>query len=230
MPEMQLNSTLNLPYILHSQLKGCINDTINVKEFIMRNFGFTDTPDTMVWLTDEQRDPGYRPTRQNMIQALRWLVRDARPGDSCFLHYSGHGGQQKCTTGEETSGMDETIVPLDYQQTGMIIDNEINDILVRPLPPGCRLTVIFDSCHSQGALDLPYVYAHDGSLKKYNPTQEIGHSLMSAGMAYMSGNEMGALKGIMTGVQSFMQGGQGKQAEEIARQRHTSPADVIMFR
>jgi hypothetical protein len=24
---------------------------------------------------------------------MRWLVADARAGDSLFLHYSGHGGQ-----------------------------------------------------------------------------------------------------------------------------------------
>lgn len=33
----------------------------------------------------------------------------------------------------------------------------MNDIMVRPLAPGSRLTAIFDSCHSGTALDLPYV-------------------------------------------------------------------------
>lgn len=38
----------------------------------------------------------------------------------------------------------------------------MHDILVKPLPPGVRLTVIFDSCHSGTALDLPYSYTADG--------------------------------------------------------------------
>lgn len=42
----------------------------------------------------------------------------------------------------------ETIIPLDYKQTGEIVDDELHDIMVRPLPAGCRLTAIFDSCHS----------------------------------------------------------------------------------
>ena len=33
--------------------------------------------------------------------------------------------------------------------------------MVKPLPPGCRLTAIYDSCHSGSALDLPHTYARD---------------------------------------------------------------------
>jgi hypothetical protein len=37
---------------------------------------------------------------------------------------------------------------------------EMHEIMVRPLPAGCRLTALFDSscCHSGSALDLPYEY------------------------------------------------------------------------
>jgi len=31
-------------------------------------------------------------------------------------------------------------------------------IMVEPLPAGCRLTAIYDCCHSGAALDLPYQY------------------------------------------------------------------------
>ena len=30
--------------------------------------------------------------------------------------------------------------------------------MVKPLPPGCRLTAIYDSCHSGSVLDLPHLY------------------------------------------------------------------------
>lgn len=36
----------------------------------------------MVILTDDQRDSKFVPTRQNMIAAMQWLVRDAAPNDS----------------------------------------------------------------------------------------------------------------------------------------------------
>lgn len=55
--------------------------------------------------------------------------------------------------------LSETIYPVDHKMypgdSGQIVDDIMHDIMVRPLPPGCRLTAIFDSCHSGTALDLP---------------------------------------------------------------------------
>ena len=36
----------------------------------------------------------------------------------------------------------------------MIVDNELNQVLVNPLPPGVRLHAIIDACHSGSMLDL----------------------------------------------------------------------------
>ena len=51
--------------------------------------------------------------------------------------------------GDEVDGYDETICPVDYASSGQIVDDEMNALLVQRLPPGVRLTAIFDSCHSQ---------------------------------------------------------------------------------
>jgi len=99
-----------------------------------------------------------------MINGMKWLASGNQPGDSLFLHYSGHGGQRPDTSGDELSGLDETIFPLDFNQSGVIVDDELNDILVKPLPTGVRLTVVFDSCHSGTALDLPFIYNSYGQL------------------------------------------------------------------
>ena len=40
----------------------------------------------------------------------------------------------------------------------MIIDDELLERLVLPLPRGCRLTALMDCCHSGTALDLPYIF------------------------------------------------------------------------
>ncbi|KAF8217470.1 peptidase C14, caspase domain-containing protein [Mycena galopus ATCC 62051] len=100
-----------------------------------------------------------------MIDAMHWLVEGAKPHDSLFFHYSGHGGQTKDLDGDETDGYDEVIYPLDYKKHGHIVDDEMHDIMVKPLPTGCRLTAVFDSCHSGTVLDLPYCYDHRGRLK-----------------------------------------------------------------
>lgn len=62
--------------------------------------------------------------------------------------------------------MNETILPVDFQAAGQMEDDELHMIMVRPLPVGCRLTALFDSCHSGTALDLPYVYSTSGKIKE----------------------------------------------------------------
>lgn len=64
-----------------------------------------------------------------MLESFRWLVQDARPGDSLFLHYSGHGGSQADETGDEADGSDETLCPVDYAAEGVIIDDVFTSIL-----------------------------------------------------------------------------------------------------
>lgn len=103
-----------------------------------------------------------QPTRQNMIRWLKWLVQGAMPGDSLFLHFSGHGGQEEDLSGDEEDGFDETICPSDYAKNGDIKDDELFELLVRPLPVGARLTAIFDCCHSGSVLDLAHMYNAEG--------------------------------------------------------------------
>lgn len=69
------------------ELRGCINDVQNVKRFLIERYGYRR--EDMVILTDDQRDVMYHPTRENIINAMRWLVNGAMPNDSLFLHYSG---------------------------------------------------------------------------------------------------------------------------------------------
>jgi len=38
-------------------LRGCINDVHNVRQFLVTHYGFPETPDRMLILTDDQDDP-----------------------------------------------------------------------------------------------------------------------------------------------------------------------------
>jgi len=87
--------------------------------------------------------------------ALFWLVQGCQPGDSLVFHYSGHGSQQRSY--EEADGYDETICPLDFETQGMIVDDEINQAIVRPIPRGAKLHALVDACHSGTVLDLPFL-------------------------------------------------------------------------
>ncbi|KAF8988795.1 Ca(2+)-dependent cysteine protease [Haplosporangium bisporale] len=206
-----------------NELRGCINDVRNIKAFLLRQYGFRD--EDCVTLTDDQQDPTKLPTKVNMIAAMQWLVRDARPNDSFFFHFSGHGGQTEDLDGDEDDGFDETIYPVDHERAGTIVDDTLHAIMVRPLPPGCRLTAVMDCCHSGSALDLPYIYSTSGQLKEATVIGDVGNGLANAGKSYLMGDLNGMIKGLS---------GIGKRvtnpgSREKALREKSSPADVIMF-
>ncbi|KXN72136.1 peptidase C14 [Conidiobolus coronatus NRRL 28638] len=207
-----------------AELRGCINDVHNVKNFLMKHYGFR--LENMVILTDDQKDPNFIPNRANMIKAMHWLVGGAQANDSFFFHFSGHGSQTEDLDGDEDDGFDETICPVDYERAGMIVDDEMNDIMVKPLPQGCRLTAIFDCCHSGTALDLPYVYNHEGKLKEYNPGKVALSSLVTVGKSYMMGDLIGAAMSLKNGIGKLAN---GKNVADKNKREKGSLADVVMF-
>ncbi|EOA37832.1 hypothetical protein CARUB_v10011418mg [Capsella rubella] len=137
------------------ELKGCINDAKCMRHLLINKFKFS--PDSILMLTEEETDPYRIPTKQNMRMALYWLVQGCTAGDSLVFHYSGHGSRQRNYNGDEVDGYDETLCPLDFETQGMIVDDEINATIVRPLPHGVKLHSIIDACHSGTVLDLPFL-------------------------------------------------------------------------
>lgn len=212
-----------------AELRGPINDVNNVERYLLNN-GFSS--DNIVKLTDDQRVQRAIPTRQNILDAIKWLVKDAKPNDSLFFHYSGHGGQTEDQPDEngqydEDDGYDEVIYPLDFETNGFIVDDLLHSMMVKPLPQGCRLTALFDSCHSGSVLDLPYMYSTKGVLKEPNVMKECGQGLLDGAIAYASGNKSAMFSGLGGAVKSFMNKGRAEKANEYTKQTKTSPADVI---
>ncbi|KAI0639103.1 caspase domain-containing protein [Trametes polyzona] len=208
-----------------AELRGCINDARNVVQFLKDLWGYQE--DDIVVLTDDSTNPRQIPTRDNILAAMQWLVRGAQPNDSLFFHYSGHGGQTKDLDGDEADGYDEVIYPVDFEQAGHIVDDTMHDIMVKPLPAGCRLTAIFDSCHSGSALDLPYIYSTEGKLKEPNLVAEAGQGLLSAVTSYARG-DMGGVFSSVSGLLKTATGG-NQRADKVSKATKTSPADVISW-
>ncbi|KAK2880682.1 hypothetical protein FQN49_000451 [Arthroderma sp. PD_2] len=205
-------------------LKGCINDVARMSSFLHRSYGYRR--EDMVILTDDQANPMSHPTKANMIRAMQWLVAGAKPNDSLFFHFSGHGGRTRDLDGDEDDGFDEVIYPVDYQKAGHLVDDEMHSIMVRPLLPGVRLTAIFDSCHSGTALDLPFAYSTQGVLKEPNLAKEAAQDLFSAFKSYESGDIRGVAN---TTIGLFKKFAIGDSAREKTLRTKTSPADVIML-
>ncbi|KHG19690.1 Metacaspase-1 -like protein [Gossypium arboreum] len=104
------------------------------------------------------KEPSKIPTKQNIRKALKWLVYGCQPGDSLVFHFSGHGTRQKDYNHDEVDGFDEALCPLDHETEGNIIDDEINDTIVKPLTRGTTLHAIIDACYSGTVLDLPFAF------------------------------------------------------------------------
>lgn len=209
-----------------AELKGCINDVQNIKRYLMEKQGYRQ--EDMVILTDDNRDSLSVPTRANILKACQWLVRNAQPNDSLFFHFSGHGGRTEDLDGDETDGYDDVIYPVDYTKAGFIVDDDLHNILVKPLLPGVRLTALLDCCHSGTGLDLPYVYSTKGLLKEPNLLKDSGKTALTALMNYKKGNISEMMNSFSSGFDKLMRGSNSKNSEAVKQQK-TSPADVVMF-
>jgi hypothetical protein len=69
------------------QLRRCINDVKNMSIYLSSYFGYQR--ENMVLLTDDQHNPLSQPTKVNILKAMHWLVKGARPNDSLFFQYLG---------------------------------------------------------------------------------------------------------------------------------------------
>jgi hypothetical protein len=139
---------INTPY----QLYGCINDTINIKDFLQNKFNYN----IFNILTDNTNK---KPNKLNIINELTNLLVNSNNGDNIFFLYSGHGTCTIDLNNDETDGQDEMIVPLDATDTkSCISDDEINNIIIKYLKVGVNLFMMFDSCFSGTVVDLKYNY------------------------------------------------------------------------
>ncbi|KAJ3290209.1 Ca(2+)-dependent cysteine protease [Rhizoclosmatium sp. JEL0117] len=199
-------------------LRGCHEDVKNVKAFMDSQAQWEST--VLVDTPQNQSTP-YYPTRQNILNAMHWLVASAQPGDRLFFHYSGHGGQKADQDGDEADGFDETIFPVDHERAGMIIDDEMHRIMCQSLPQGAYLFAIFDCCHSGTILDLPFTYVLDKNdqVVEVDNRKEAGKALLQAALSFARNDKMGALQSAMTAGKFIMNeinnpGGQNQQQQQ----------------
>ncbi|GMM37025.1 hypothetical protein DASC09_043500 [Saccharomycopsis crataegensis] len=206
------------------RLQGCINDANNIRKFIISQFGYPE--ENIVILTDDQSSAARRPTKANILRAMQWLVKDARPHDSLFFHFSGHGGVTEDLDGDEEDGFDNTIYPIDFTTNGQIVDDVMHDIMVKSLPAGCRLTALFDSCHSGTALDLPFVYSTKGVIKESNILSASGLESSQVIGTVLNGDISSLISTGLSLVQGLSRLKSKPERDRIVQSK-TSPADVV---
>jgi hypothetical protein len=132
---------INKYKMANSDLSGCVNDVTNIRDSLIKFFGFQ--VDDIRVLTDE------RATKDNIMERLKWLVKGAKAGDRMLFHFSGHGSQVRDRNGDELQDkLDEILCPHDMDWDGTyIVDDELRKLFGK-LPKDCALEVLLDSCHS----------------------------------------------------------------------------------
>jgi hypothetical protein len=146
---------INYTSIPSLRLNGCINDIEGMKNMLISNYGYTEND--IIMLRDD--DIKYRqPTARNIIGLLQSLIQITGRCEEIWVHYSGHGSTIKDTNGDEVSGLDSVIVPVDYQIYGVISDDYIKQIISYSK---CKTILLFDSCHSGSICDLPFSFEYN---------------------------------------------------------------------
>ena len=149
-----------------NQLSGCINDTLNLKQMIIGNQYFNENDITMMNDTHPPTDPLY-PSKSNILKQFNNLVTISNSVTNLnrkiniLIAYSGHGSYIRDTNGDEQDGFDEVLCPVDFSQSGFIVDDDLRSQLIDRLGSNVTLLMLADACHSATMLDLRYLYQCD---------------------------------------------------------------------
>lgn len=141
-----------------SQLNGCINDVLNIKNTLINKFNYH--PNNIILLTD---DTYKKPTINNILYSIYQLLIKCyrnRNINEVWFHYSGHGSYLDDTNNDEQDNKDECIIPLDYERNGIITDDILYKYF-RWFPSRVNIISIFDCCHSGTIMDLEYKYNYE---------------------------------------------------------------------
>ncbi|KAF2228567.1 peptidase C14 [Viridothelium virens] len=202
-------------------LRGCHQDVANVQEFISYRGFSQDHRSQVVMRDDTYTDPNgpFYPNGHNILAAMHWLV--SEPYTRAFLHYSGHGGQVPDTSGDSSTGLNDTIVPVDFEYRGQLDSDILHQHLVHALHPTSTLFIVFDCCHSGSACELPFVYRSDadGNVSAMDNLRQgvrlVGEAehLIQGGFSF---NKLGEAESLFAGATDFFKGlkHMGEQREE----------------
>ena len=122
-----------------ADLRGCVNDVVNLKSVLLKYYGFPKG--NLKTLLDLQA------TKKNIQTGIANLIRGAKRGDVLLIHFSGHGSNVPDKNGDEADFRDEIICPTDLDWKDPLSDDWLR-ITFDGLPGGVNLTVIMDCCHS----------------------------------------------------------------------------------
>lgn len=148
------------------RLEGPVNDVFRMSA-TLQELGFP-ADNIRVVLND-------RATAAGIRERLRWLLADAKPGDTMLLHFAGHGAQVPGYGRDaEVDRIDECLVPYDFDwsQGTAISDDEFCG-LYSQLPYESRFIALLDCCHSGGL-----ARAGGSRARGLSPPDDVRHRML----------------------------------------------------
>lgn len=138
-----------------NRLTSCWNDI----DALYREFGNRFGAFDQTWMiTDRPKDlkDGLSPHLGSVKKAWSKMVSlcQAERDVDLFFVYSGHGTFRLTIDPGELGGQSDALVFLDH----LFYDYDVMAQFVRPLPPHVHLLIVFDSCNSGSAANLPWTF------------------------------------------------------------------------
>jgi uncharacterized caspase-like protein len=122
-----------------ADLRGCINDVMDVTQVLLDFYGFAENDITVL------RD--FDATQARIKAGIQTLISNSTAGDVLLLHYSGHGSNVPDKNGDEADFRDEILCPTDLDWYDPLLDDWLGQ-QYDSLPEGVNLSIIMDCCHS----------------------------------------------------------------------------------
>ncbi|MFA5819519.1 MAG: caspase family protein [Bacteroidales bacterium] len=132
-------------------------------------------------------------SRENIRKNIEgWLRSKANKNDMVIIFFSGHGTQIPDTDGDEDDGLDECLIPYDFdnQDYSSVICDDIFAYWVRNLQSE-KILLIFDNCFSGGAAKEKGVLLSGvkGNIGKDDFIKDISRELPRKGTALLAASK-----------------------------------------
>ena len=116
---------INYKGIEDSELTGCIDDVIRMRDMLINELGYQ--PKNITILRDDTEVMDLYPTRKNIMRKMEEFVTDKTVDDDLWFHYSGHGSIRRDRSNDEKENIDSVVIPNDFQTNGVILDDDIGE-------------------------------------------------------------------------------------------------------
>src|SRR5690606_17124427 len=107
------------------RLPGCHLDAQHMQSILTNKYSVSK--EHFIVLVDDGRRAA--PTKKHIIQSIDFLFNQNR-FETIFMTYSGHGSYTRATGAsknqENGDGRNETIVPADFRESGMLVDDQLH--------------------------------------------------------------------------------------------------------